>query len=263
MIGLSLIVAILITGWFAHSGATLLAPLVRAYADFIHQHVRAVAVFQGWLGLFLLFIPPFILLFSVDFLLKGLLYGIPAWFFETVLLILSIGLMPFYQDFFQKGKNVWAILKEPFAPNQVTCVDTQSELISDSRVAIYQNVFSVFFWFLCLGGAGALIYRILVIAENEAKASSASLHAYHLHLSKLVEYLDWLPLRCLGLGLGLMGNFLSVIGVYFHQFKQVPQQNIPFINTLYDVATEKGEGDNAISMRVIWLLLLCLGLTYL
>jgi AmpE protein len=103
----------------------------------------------------------------------------------------------------------------------------QTDSISDSqglhdrvRAAIlyegYQRWFAVVFWFLILGPAGALAYRICYLTARldvyPQQAGSASLDdTIQQQAHQWVHYLDWLPARFLAAAFCLTGKFESAV----------------------------------------------------
>ena len=80
----------------------------------------------------------------------------------------------------------------------------------------FERYFPVLFWFAVLGLPGALFYRLVYLAvrapvsgdrsQGQAVADEADTDAV-----KLLHWLEWLPLRILGLLLAIAGNFPTTI----------------------------------------------------
>ncbi len=83
--------------------------------------------------------------------------------------------------------------------------------------AVFANAkrrwFGVLFWFLLLGPAGALLYRLTVLAAQDAMATQlpAGTRAGARWLASL---LDWPVAQLMTLALALVGNFDSVVGAW-------------------------------------------------
>ncbi len=72
------------------------------------------------------------------------------------------------------------------------------------RAMVYQGferLFAVVFWFMILGPAGALFYRLASLQARALQASEEPLHQQMLYL------LEWLPARVLAFTFALAGNF--------------------------------------------------------
>lgn len=67
----------------------------------------------------------------------------------------------------------------------------------------FERLFAVLFWFVVLGPAGALVYRLAALDRAMVRAE-ASGEAQGL---ALVHWLDWLPVRLAGLGFALVADF--------------------------------------------------------
>jgi len=76
------------------------------------------------------------------------------------------------------------------------------------RTLFYEGLerwFAVIFWFLLLGPAAALAYRLSFICGR-----SKALDAVHKQLAlRMVHYLDWLPARLLAFSFNLVGDFVN------------------------------------------------------
>lgn len=72
----------------------------------------------------------------------------------------------------------------------------------------YERWFAVIFWFLLLGPAGALGYRLSYLAARSPVLDIAE----HQLAMRFVHYLDWVPARLLALTFALAGNFHSGFG---------------------------------------------------
>jgi len=64
--------------------------------------------------------------------------------------------------------------------------------------------FAVLFWFVIFGPAGALFYRLCRLEQDRGVEL----------LSSWIHFLEWLPVRLLGLAFGLVGDFSNTINVW-------------------------------------------------
>ncbi len=86
-----------------------------------------------------------------------------------------------------------------------------------------QRIFAVVFWFLILGPAGAILYRLVsLIAAEENIESRPDVGAMARHLLNL---LDWIPIRLFSAGLALGGHFSQVMAVWRNKASLGPDQN--------------------------------------
>lgn len=71
----------------------------------------------------------------------------------------------------------------------------------------FERTFAVLFWFVVLGPAGALLYRLTTLyRQGEDKSLPAQAEA-----SRFLWYLEWPAVRVLGLSFALTGNFVSCV----------------------------------------------------
>lgn len=77
-------------------------------------------------------------------------------------------------------------------------LDEQMKLVMAYRGL--ERTFAPLFWFVILGPAGALLYRLTAVYRQQAGEGEAQ---------RLLWYLEWPPSRVLGLSFALTGNFVS------------------------------------------------------
>jgi len=102
--------------------------------------------------------------------------------------------------------------REGFAAN----VDEfKDEVFAALPYRIFERTFVVVFWFFSLGEPLALAYRMLALHGDMALARDRDdnnvPNQCNKHCAKLLWLLEWLPVRVLGMTLGLMGNFSQTI----------------------------------------------------
>lgn len=94
------------------------------------------------------------------------------------------------------------------------------------RTLFYEGLerwFSVIFWFLLLGPAGALAYRLCFLCGR-----SSVLGDSHKQLAlRIVHYLDWLPARILAFSFNLAGDFVTGFSRWLELvFENLPAQEL-------------------------------------
>jgi AmpE protein len=83
-------------------------------------------------------------------------------------------------------------------------------LVEETFTAALHRWFGVLFWFVVLGPAGALLYRLtqlLAFAPGFAECQSARQHVL---LERAARVLDWLPAHLMALALALVSDFDAV-----------------------------------------------------
>jgi AmpE protein len=70
----------------------------------------------------------------------------------------------------------------------------------------------VIFWYVLLGPAAALAYRLLALTVEHARNPALKERAQQLR-----HAFDWAPVRALGISFALVGNFVAVSRVMLHE----------------------------------------------
>ncbi|MFK8329660.1 regulatory signaling modulator protein AmpE [Pseudomonas sp. BJa5] len=76
----------------------------------------------------------------------------------------------------------------------------------------FQSFFAVIFWYVLLGPAAALAYRLLALTVEHARNPALRERAQQLR-----HAFDWAPVRALGISFALVGNFVAVSRVMLHE----------------------------------------------
>jgi AmpE protein len=87
-------------------------------------------------------------------------------------------------------------------------------------MAAHQRVFAVVFWFVILGPAGALLYRLIAYVVETSSVPKV-------HIIK--ELMDWLPARLFALLFALAGHFTAVLVEWRRRALQGPDGNEKFL----------------------------------
>lgn len=173
-----------------------------------------------WLVLALLVLLPVLLLGVLLWMLEPLAYGWLSLPLHLLVLLYSLGrgevkreLGPF-RDAWRRGDEEAAALvaerdlglREPDAPSLLQAA--QGLLLWRS----YQGFFAVIFWYVLLGPAAALAYRLLALTVEHAQREALRERA-----GQLRHAFDWLPVRVLLASFALVGDFVAVNRALLHQ----------------------------------------------
>lgn len=164
-------------------------------------------------------LPVLLLLLLQDFF-ETLLFGLLSLLLYVGVLLFSLGRGDFSENI-QNYLAAWGHGNFESAYRHARLIGDieQGETISDSaslhehvRSGMlyegYERWFAVIFWFLLLGPAGALGYRLSFLAARSPVLDFAD----HQLAMRFVHYLDWIPARLLVLTFSLTGNFVSSFG---------------------------------------------------
>ncbi len=189
--------------------------------------------FRGWLGalsspslrLGLAIVLPAALLALILQLFHGVVFGLPELLISVVILLYSLGRGDFQiqlrlylnswlrgdlEGAYRHGQSFSAELCESGADNVLELHN------SVRRAVLYQGFerwFAVVFWFFLLGPVAALVYRLLFILAKDSQTAQAERD----QANTLLFYLEWLPVRLLGLAFGLVGYFEGCFASLRHQ----------------------------------------------
>lgn len=186
------------------------------YVRVVKKHVGAQPYINGAASVLLLLAPLLVLTGLVDYYLSNLwfLFG---FVFAVLVLLYSLGPTDLEAE-------VEAFVDACVRGDEESAVWHASELLGDEipthsaqltrrilenmLVEVNDRLLAVMFWFILLGPAGALLFRLTQQLVNEQKESSgdfaeAALRLYHL--------LSWVPARICALSYALAGSFVDAL----------------------------------------------------
>lgn len=169
-------------------------------------------------GLILL---PVILVLLVQGILAGVIWGIPLLLFYIAVLLYSLGRGDFssqlslYYQAWDRG-DLEAAFEQALVLDEFdgsATLNNARDLHNNVRAAIFyqgfERWFAVIFWFVLLGPAAALAYRLFKIIAQKPQTSEEE----QVILDNAVYIAEWLPVRILGFTFALAGNFERCIRV--------------------------------------------------
>jgi adenosylcobinamide-phosphate synthase len=145
-----------------------------------------------------------------------------AFAFNVLIVYLTLGFRH-YSHYFTSIQIALSAGDEPAARNLLAewaRIDTvgmeTSEVarvaVEKSLVTTHRNVFGVFFWFLVLGPAGAVMYRV---SEYLSRAWNEPEHmrneAFGQFAAKAFYWIDWIPVRLTAIAFAVVGNFEDAV----------------------------------------------------
>jgi AmpE protein len=209
---------------------TFIALVIERFFDCSHiRRFGGFLRFQKWLGLQLSKWPPYLVLLLtvllpvavVAFLncfLTGVLYGALKLLFGAVVLIYCLGPTNFWAQTYTCISALHADDPHPefdVIKNAFGLMPTEGEeafhraFTKALFIEANRRVFAVFFWFILLGPAGAVLYRLVDLCSKEGVTTAAA-------AKTSLQVLDWLPVRLLALLFALGGHFTKVIKYWQH-----------------------------------------------
>lgn len=92
-------------------------------------------------------------------------------------------------------------------PGQIARVAIEQGLIRSHR-----HVFGVMAWFIVLGPAGAIGYRLAaLVSDRWGAAHSTEAGAFGQFAARAFEVIDWLPVRLTAFGFAMTGDFMGAV----------------------------------------------------
>lgn len=197
------------------------------YGNFLERHFNAGRYRYGVLAWSLGVLPPVLALAIISYFLyqAGFLL---AMLFNVAVLYLTLGCSQFTQS---AGKVAQALRADDLATARSVVGDWEGHSVADfkatvlTRVALeklllcaHRQFFGVFFWFVLLGPAGAVLYRLAQILSQ--KWGALDHHEYGrfgIFPDAAFLVLDWLPLRLTAASFAVVGDFEDAIRCWQEQ----------------------------------------------
>jgi AmpE protein len=187
---------------------------------------------QAILRYLIVWLPVPVLTWLILLLFNSFLFGALVFVLSSILLWYSLGPIPVdqdYNDYFAalhrheegKARDVATKLLG-FEPPQGLAGLTRT-VAAKMFVSAEQELFSVLFWFLLLGPAGALGYRLVIESQKFGNPEIMGVAA------KIQLWLDYVPARLVSLSFSLMGHFIAVIGCLMNCLWSNPSVNATLV----------------------------------
>jgi AmpE protein len=136
--------------------------------------------------------------------LAALLYALGRGNLDTQIALLSSDLQ---RDDLQAAFHDAALFNTAYREGSAeSAEDLKNEIFAALPYRIFERSFVVIFWFFLLGAPAALAYRLLAL-HGDLGLDSDDRRAV-----KWLWLMEWLPVRLLGITLGLVGNFSQAAG---------------------------------------------------
>jgi AmpE protein len=159
----------------------------------------------------------FVVCAVIQLALDRVLSGLPEFAFGVIVLFYCWGPRDLDAD-------IEAVLKAPdserrqaaaqalrSAPTQTTLALESASLVEAAFACALSRWFGVLFWFVILGPAGALGYRVVQLLARDVEFASQIDTDQHALLDRCARVLDWAPAHLMVLALALVSEFDAVI----------------------------------------------------
>jgi len=193
-----------------------------AYADYFQHNFNAGAHNHGRIAWLLAVLPPVVACALLAEMLSHTNVVI-YWAFSTLVLYLTMGFRRFshnFTDIYQALRNddlerarvllsEWR--KEPC--HELNAQEVARLTIEEGLLASHRHVFGVVVWFIILGPAGAVLYRMVhfLRARWNRTEEEAELGHFGEFARQMNCWLEWLPLRLTAITFAIVGDFEDTI----------------------------------------------------
>lgn len=198
-------------------------------------YLRLKGINSPRLRLAALILLPVLLVLIVQGILDGVMWGIALLLFYIAVLLYSLGRGDFnqqlnlYYDAWSRGdlEAAYQQAQELEEFDSSAALGNARDLHDNVRAAIFyqgfERWFAVVFWFVILGPAAALAYRLFKVISQKPETTEEE----QAILDNAVYFAEWLPARILSFTFALAGNFERCVGVCRAQiFEQNPAVNL-------------------------------------
>lgn len=197
------------------------------YGNFLERHFNAGRYRYGLLAWGLGILPPVLALAILYFFLYRASFLL-ALLFNVGVLYLTLGCSQFTQS---AGKLAEAVRDHDLETARKLLGDWEGHSIADFNAAslarigmeklllcAHRQFFGVFFWFVLLGPAGALLYRLAHILHQKWGALDHQEYGrFGIFSDTAFHLLDWLPLRLTAVSFAVVGDFEDAIRCWQEQ----------------------------------------------
>ncbi len=223
-----------------------------AWLDRLHRSLGA--KFTPWLLFAVSVFVPAAIILLIDRFVAGWFHGLVWLAFNLLVLLYAFGrgnlddqlnsyLAHLERDDLQAAYHDAAAFNinhhEALAGN---LAELQQETLRSIPYQYFERYFAVIFWYVLLGAAGAVLYRLSVYLRGRSldQAAEATVAERWLWL------MEWLPLRLTGLILAVVGNFARCIDIWFDQLFSKENTTAEvlgfYVQGALDIQPEKEEG---------------------
>ncbi len=192
---------------------------------------------KGILGLLMALLPPAIVIALLQWMMIYFMWNIAAFIFAAAILLYALGVTPTITADHTPAKSSKMSTVEEAARHEGAAVVTHKSTGSLLWQA-QTSMFAVLFWFVLLGPAGAVLYRFSrLLSEHHYPKDAPQIRDAAV---VWISYLDWIPVRLLGLCFVLAGRFESTFKVWWNQITTAPKGNEAYLEACGHAALESG-----------------------
>lgn len=184
----------------------------RDYYGLIAGWLRAATWWQGPAGVLVVVAPAVILTLLAQAMIRPWLFGLPFWIFAIAVLFVCLGPVSLPR-LAEKYSALPEASAQEVARRLGRDIGSPSDaygILRDSLIEkALEQFYGVLFWFLVLGPAGAVVFRLAVVTRDEGRGEG---YGHAEAAERLLGILEWVPARLLALSFALGGAMDEALG---------------------------------------------------
>ncbi|MDR3477941.1 MAG: regulatory signaling modulator protein AmpE [Gammaproteobacteria bacterium] len=218
---------------------TLVSLVIERFFDWSHiRQWRWFMRYQAWLGMrfsawssYLILgfsvLPLVFIVAAINFFLTGVLFGVFKLLFGILVVMYCMGPNNFWAQIYvcvtemhkEDPRAAMEKIQEVFGVSLPTDAQAFHHAFTNAMfIEGNRRVFAVLFWFILLGPAGSVLYRLVDLCKAKGIAVTQA-------AEKADRLLDWLPVRAYTFFFALAGHFTQVIRHWRMGFFAAPVAN--------------------------------------
>lgn len=244
---LILLIAFMIERFWPKIGRVRQWRFLSGYSRWFDTATASMPFKRQFFGYFLVVLSLLVFVTIVEGILSTVVSGVWLQLFNCLLLLYCLGPGSFYEPPHQPAESlpVDEMSAQSEAPS-LAVFDVESQSMRANR-----TLFAPFFWFALLGVFGALLYRV---TEQLPKNSV---------VTRVLDLLDWVPVRLLGFTFALVSYFVTVFPIWFKYLGHKPQDNgLLLLNCAKGSLSEDKNQAHLVALLdrslIVWLVVLAL-----
>lgn len=185
------------------------------YLALIRKILVKTGIYKGVPAVILALLPLLIVVGVVYCTLAWIFFGLLGFLIGLLTLLYCIGPRDLYTDleayFSVQGQENKEAIQQALDNVGVHTSDENAIPREVTKAVFHQyntRIFAVIFWFVILGPLGAVLYRAAAEISKTAERENSPEHELLKGSRLVLDVLDWIPVRLVGLGYALMGDFL-------------------------------------------------------
>ncbi|MEK7230610.1 MAG: CobD/CbiB family protein [Pseudomonadota bacterium] len=218
---ISLVAALLLEQWRPLRSGNRLYGVFARYVNTIAQNFNAGQYRHGVISWLLAVVPVALATLIVYWLLHRV-SGVLALAWNIAVLYLALGFRQFshfYTDVatalrgndLARAREVLTLWRGE-SGHELTSGEAARVAIELGLMRSHRHVFGVMAWFVLLGPAGAIAYRLAALLNDRwGAARDAETAAFGAFAARAFEVIDWLPVRLTALGFAVVGDFTGAV----------------------------------------------------